>query len=89
MAHGLGLPCNRVSAISVLALLAALGYWQLSSRTGSATEGSRPGQARSGLSSMSSGRTTEEFQGLYDELGISKQLDGLEKIELLKKLECT
>ena len=38
---------------------------------------------------MSSGRTTEEFQGLYDELGISNQLDGLEKIELLKKLECT
>ena len=80
---------NRISAISVLVLLAASGYWQLSNPSRSATQGSQPGQGRSGLHSMSSSMTTEEYQGLYDELGISKQIDGLEKIELLKKLECT
>ena len=78
MARDIGVGLGVVSALVLLA-----AWWNSSTYGRSNLESGQQTQH-----TMGSSRTTEEHQGLYDELGIAKQIEGLEKIELLKKLEC-
>ena len=78
MAPNIGIGLGVVSALVLLA-----AWWNSST-----CSGSNLGSGQQTQHAMGSSRTTEEYQGLYDELGIAKQIEGLEKIELLKKLEC-